>query len=70
MFKVKQLEIDGMIHRLIEKWLSNRKQSVVINDTALDWAPVTSGVSQASVFGSILFIIYINYIDIGLNSLF
>ncbi len=68
MFKVKQLGIDGNLCNLIENWLSNRKQRLVINDTASDWTPVTSRVPQGSVLGPILFIIYINDIEVGLNS--
>ncbi len=68
MFKVNQLGIDVMVHNWIEIWLSNIMQRVVINGTALDWAPGTSEVPQGSVLGPVQFIICINDVDVGINN--
>ncbi len=67
MFKVKQLGIHGNVQNWIKNWLSNTN-SAVINGTASDWTPFTSAVSQGSVLKSVMFIIYINDIDVGLNN--
>ena len=43
----------------IEKWLTHRRQRVIVDGEISNWKLVLNGVPQGSVLGLILFLIYI-----------
>ena len=60
---LKKPEAHGMIGQVlkwIEGFLAGRRQRVIINGTTSTWAEVTSGISQGSVLGPVLLVIFIN----------
>ena len=52
--------IRGTTLKLMDSYLLDRKQYVMINDVSSDEESVCYGVPQGSIFGPILFIIYLN----------
>ena len=63
--KLDHYGIRGQLIKWIESWLCGRTRTVVVNGPQSSPVTVTSGVSQGTVQGPLMFLLYIN--DIGLQ---
>ena len=69
LFKLKAYGVDGELLSLLENYLENRKQRVVLNGQNSEWREINSGVPQGSVLEPLVFLIYINDLPDGITSI-
>ena len=67
-YKLKAFNISGNLLSLLNNFLSERFQRVVLNGQTSEWRIIKAGVPQGSIFGPLLFLIYVNDIPNNLTS--
>ena len=60
LYKLKRIGINGDLLKLIESYLKNRSQRVVLNSSFSEFLDIISGVPQGSILGPLLFLIFLN----------
>ena len=68
MFQLQQNGISDGLLSILSDFLRNRKQRITLNGQSSSWTNFNAGVSQGSILGPLLFLIYINNLPDGVSS--
>lgn len=68
LLKLKSNGIHGPLYSLIQNFLADRYQRVVLNGKMSSWERIEAGVPQGSVLGPLFFLVYINDLADGVAS--
>ena len=69
LFKLKTYGVEGNLLKVLENYLPDRQQRVVLNGRMSSWQNVYAGASERSALGPLLFLIYINDLPDELTSM-
>ena len=64
-YKMETMGFTGNKFKLLQSFFSNRYHRVTNNGQTSDWLPILAGVPQRSIFGPLLFLIYISDLSDG-----